>query len=569
MSTFKGWFRRRAPEDEETAHTEDPFAGEADLDLMTLNPGMGRVRVPPPPRAPARPGRMLGPEAFALRPTLAPRPEIGETPIAETPIADEPIAMAPAPAAAAGPPPRRNVISAAFQLRRAGLPGAAAESAPAPEERLTPAAKEPLRRSRTPAPEAAESETAPSFSLEAPSPFATERARMPSETGQRNARLRDAFTPTRPKQDAALFAGRRRELERIIAAIEEERAHVVIYGERGSGKTSLANMLAAKAGEAGYHVLHFACGSETSFEAMFRSFLRRIPSSFLLDSLGAGNPASADTLASLLPDDGFGVIDVISVLTLIRERHIILIIDEYDRVSDDTLQNKLAELIKITSDAAAPATLVIVGVAEDVRELFGKHPSLQRTLVTVPMPLMTRRDIDRIISAGEARSGLAFLPEVRRAIADFAQGLPYHAQLLSLLAARNAIRRRSERVEREDFRYAVEQAAEEAEARTKDAYLLAAGGAGKEMFEDALFFAACAHCDAFGSFTAGDVAAAAGEEGAAAAEAVAEQLAKLTKGPRGAVLRRIPAPGAPRFQFSSQMMRHYVLARQAARRGLI
>lgn len=563
MSTFKGWFRRRAPEDEETAHTDDPFSGEADLDLMTLNPGTGRVRVPPPPRAPTRPGRMLGPDAFAFRPTLAPRPDAGDNP-----AADEPITAAPAPAAA-NPPPRRNVISAAFQLRRAGMPGAAAGAARTPEERLASSAKEPPRRSRAPAPEAAESETAPSFSLEAPSPFAAERARAPSETGQRNARLRDAFTPTRPKQDATLFAGRRRELERIIAAIEEERAHVVIYGERGSGKTSLANMLATKAGEAGYHVLHFACGAETSFEAMFRSFLRRIPSSFLLDSLGAGNPASADSLESLLPDDGFGVIDVISVLTLIRERHIILIIDEYDRVSDEALQNKLAELIKITSDAAAPATLVIVGVAEDVRQLFGRHPSLQRTLVTVPMPLMTRRDIDRIISAGEARSGLAFLPEVRRAIADFAQGLPYHAQLLSLLAARNAIRRRSERVEGEDFRYAVEQAAEEAEGRTKDAYLLAAGSTGKESFEDALFFAACAHCDAFGSFTAGDVAAAAGEEGTTAAEAVAEQLTKLTKGPRGAVLRRVPSPGAPRFQFSSQMMRHYVLARQATRRGLI
>ena len=563
MSTFKGWFRRRSSEDEETTHTDDPFSGEADLDLMTLNPGTGRVRVPPPPRAPARPGRMLGPDAFAFRPTLAPRPDAGEGP-----PADEPIAAAPAPAAVTNPPPRRNVIRAAFQLRRAGLPGAAAEPAPAAEEKLTPPAMEPLRRGRAPAPEAAESEAAPSFSLEAPNPFATEPART-SETGQRNARLRDAFTPTRPKQDAALFAGRRRELERIIAAIEEERAHVVIYGERGSGKTSLTNMLAAKAGEAGYHVLHFACGSETSFEAMFRSFLRRIPSSFLLDSLGAGNPASADTLESLLPEDGFGVIDVISVLTLIRERHVILIIDEYDRVSDETLQNKLAELIKITSDAAAPATLVIVGVAEDVRELFGKHPSLQRTLVTVPMPLMTRRDIDRIIGAGEARSGLAFLPEVRRAIADFAQGLPYHAQLLSLLAARSAIRRRSGRVEREDFRYAIEQAAEEAEARTKDAYLLAAGSAGKESFEDALFFAACALCDVFGSFRAGAVAAAAGDEGAAAAEAIAEQLTKLTKGPRGAVLHRIPSPGAPRFQFSSQMMRHYVLARQAARRGLI
>src|SRR5258708_323800 len=63
------------------------------------------------------------------------------------------------------------------------------------------------------------------------------------------ALLRDTFTPTRPKQNIELFYGRFEQLRCIIGAIEQQRAHVMIYGERGSGKTSLANVLANKAGE--------------------------------------------------------------------------------------------------------------------------------------------------------------------------------------------------------------------------------------------------------------------------------------------------------------------------------
>src|SRR6266851_1765087 len=60
------------------------------------------------------------------------------------------------------------------------------------------------------------------FTLAAPG-VSWKRSRSPvTETGGVSARLRDAFTPTRPKQNAALFSGRYKQMQRIIAAIEEE-----------------------------------------------------------------------------------------------------------------------------------------------------------------------------------------------------------------------------------------------------------------------------------------------------------------------------------------------------------
>jgi hypothetical protein len=185
------------------------------------------------------------------------------------------------------------------------------------------------------------------------------------------------------------------------------------------------------------------------------------------------------------------------------------------------------------------------------------------------MPLMSRREIGGIIAAGEEKTGLRFEAEVRQSIIDFAQGLPYHAQLLCLFAARNAVRRRSSVVERQDLRYAVLRAGEDAEPRIRDAYDLAIVADEQHSFEDALFFAARCKTDEFGVFGPADVAAAQSAANEASLLSLQYLLKKLSEPERGAMLRRVTGPAGQRHQFCSQMMRHYVLLRQAEQRGLI
>jgi Cdc6-like AAA superfamily ATPase len=519
---------------------------------------------------------VLQSNAFVLRPQLIRR--------------DSPPPTEPAPPRAAAsaaplraperrePPPveRRDPAPAAEQRRAPSDPRLGARKPPSPDPfppRPPPAPKPPaadpfVAKAPPAAPKIEGDDT--SFTLDAPGPnWVRGKPRGGAEAQRMHELLRNAFTPTRPKHDAAMFSGRFREMQRIIAAIEEERAHVVVYGERGSGKTSLCNILAGKAGEAGYFVLQYACSTGVSFEEIFRTFLRRIPASFLAEGLGLGT-RRVDSFAQLLPEGAFGISDLIEVFGRVHDRHVILIVDEYDRVSDETVKAKLAELIKIMSDASVPVTMLLIGVADDVRDLFGKHPSLQRALVTVPMPMMSRRDLEGLIAAGEAHAGLAFAPAVREEIIDFAQGLPYQAQLLCLFSARNAVRRNVREVEREDLRYAIERAAEEAESRIKDAYGLAIGMPTESAFEDVLFHAARAHSDEFGTFTAADVSAAGpAAEGESSLLALQYPLKKLAEPERGAVLRRLVTVTGQRYQFCSQMFRNYVLVNQALRRGLI
>lgn len=558
----KDWFRRRRPESADD-EDRDPFAAEGVLDLgraAVMLRDSAPMSVPPPPRRTAERGRLLHSSAFAVRPELVhrDRPRPAEAaPVAAPPISVGPVARAvpvagerrePVPA----PGDRRGPIAFRLAERRPPPP----EPAPAPPPRL---AKAPDKA----APEAS------AFTLAAPGSAMMRGRPRDTELSHLHSLLRDAFTPTRPKHDATLFSGRFREMQRIIAAIEEERSHVVVFGERGSGKTSLCNILAGKAAEAGYFILQYACSSTVGFEDIFRNFVRRIPGSLLSDGLGAGS-RRVENFGQLLPEGPFGVHELIEVFARIHDRHVILIVDEYDRVVSEEVKNKLAELLKIMSDASVPVTMLLIGVADDVRDLFGKHPSLQRTLVTVPMPLMPRRDLEGLIAAGEAHAGLTFVPPVREAIIDFAQGLPYQAQLLCLFAARSAVRRGSRQVEREDLRYAIERTADEAELRIREDYGLAVGTPVESAFQDVLYHAARARSDEFGTFTAADVAAAGPPvDGEGSLLALQYPLKKLTEPERGSVLRRIMSGTGPRYQFCSQMFRNYVLVNQAVRRDLI
>ena len=61
---------------------------------------------------------------------------------------------------------------------------------------------------------------------------------------QLQARIHEAFSPSAPiDKQRSLFAGRTRQIDRLLGAIFQRGQHAIIFGERGVGKTSLANLL--------------------------------------------------------------------------------------------------------------------------------------------------------------------------------------------------------------------------------------------------------------------------------------------------------------------------------------
>ncbi len=55
--------------------------------------------------------------------------------------------------------------------------------------------------------------------------------------------IHEAFTPGAPINSRDLFSGRKKQVDKAISTIFQRGQHAVIFGERGVGKTSLANTL--------------------------------------------------------------------------------------------------------------------------------------------------------------------------------------------------------------------------------------------------------------------------------------------------------------------------------------
>ncbi len=252
--------------------------------------------------------------------------------------------------------------------------------------------------------------------------------------------LADALSASQPVTTRERFAGRHDTLASLIAAIEQQRAHVVLYGERGIGKTSLAHVFAETAREARYVVLYGSCGVEARFDDMFRTFAAEIPLLYHSRiSPTADETEHNRSFASLLGEGPVDPRELADIFSQIVGTRIILVLDEYDRVADPAFRRDIAELIKNLSDRAARVQLVLTGVASNLDELIGFTPSIRRNIVGLSVGPMAEGELKEILARAETATGLAFAPDARALVVKMSGGSPYLVRLLGNRAAGRAI----------------------------------------------------------------------------------------------------------------------------------
>lgn len=263
--------------------------------------------------------------------------------------------------------------------------------------------------------------------------------------------LADALSASQPVTSRERLAGRHDTLAALIAAIEQQRAHVVLYGERGIGKTSLIHVFAETAREARYLVLYGSCGVEANFDEMFRTFAGGIPLLYHSQISPTGDETEhARSFADLL---GSGPVDPRELADLFQKivgTRVILVLDEYDRVADPAFRRDVAELIKNLSDRAARVQLVLTGVASNLDELIGFTPSIRRNIVGLAVGPMAEGELVEILGRAEEATGLRFSPEARALIVRMSGGSPYLVRLLGNRAAGRALDDRRQAVSETD-----------------------------------------------------------------------------------------------------------------------
>lgn len=280
------------------------------------------------------------------------------------------------------------------------------------------------------------------------------------------ARMRSAFTPTQPVSNVAMFAGRRETLLTLIRSIEDQEIHVVIYGDRGIGKTSLLHVTAYLAREAGYLVRYVSCSESSEFGETFRRIASDIPQIYHNEIDPTSQRAEQGaTLAELLPEGQVSVAAVSELFSKLTGTRFLIILDEFDRSDSEKFRRQIAELIKTLSDQSTRVQLVIAGVAGNLTELIQHIPSIRRNVIGLPVPNMLEPEIRELIEIGSRACGLPYAEEACAMIVRLANGSPYLTSLLAQHAGVAALDRSAMRVEVADLLVALSRSIAEIEQR--------------------------------------------------------------------------------------------------------
>jgi hypothetical protein len=316
----------------------------------------------------------------------------------------------------------------------------------------------------------------------------------------------EIFTPTRPRSGRRALVGREAELDRILDSLLDEHAHVVLYSERGRGKTSLGNLAVSTLRRRGAIVARYACDANSDFGSIIRGLMRSLPPSLLAayDAPAAQDPrAELEGCEAALPNRALKPADVAGLMDRLTCPFLVCLVDEFDRVTDQQTRTRLADTIKHLSDRAIRLHFVIVGVSATLEQIIGQHPSIQRNIAAIHLPLLHDHEIVEMLEKGGQQAGVEFSADAKEIVVFVARGMPYMAQLLGLRIAQSALRRGGGPVLRSDLVAAVQRLIDEAGSGVLAIFNALAGSTTVDNMPGVLRRVARARQDAWGRMEVG------------------------------------------------------------------
>ena len=387
-----------------------------------------------------------------------------------------------------------------------------------------------------------------------------------SEMVKLKASVASYFKPGTPIDSVQLFAGRQSQIKDVINAIVQPGLHVIMYGERGVGKTSLAKVVSDIMRRVeSFRTLNSGtinCDPADNFNSLWRKIFREL--SIEMGSQEAGFEKqvllSAVPITENLPKQKLQPDDIRYFLSKIAGS-IVLIIDELDRLSDQMTRTQLADTIKNLSDHAVDVTLVLVGLGDSVDELIDEHQSIQRSLVQVPMQRMSTMELMQILKTGEHGVGITIPEECKKWIAGLSQGLPHYTHLLGLYSSFSAIEEGREEITANDVLVATTSIVQTSQTIASAYNKAIASPRTGNIFAKVLSACALANTDKLGYFKAAEVRKPLSKimNRECRISDFSRHLSEFCQPKRGPILRSIGDKWNQRYRFIDAMLKPYII----------
>jgi Cdc6-like AAA superfamily ATPase len=392
-----------------------------------------------------------------------------------------------------------------------------------------------------------------------------------SDLEKRSFRLGLYFKPTSPINKESLFAERLAQSREVLDAINQQGLHAVMYGERGVGKTSLANMIFPKLHCEGLEKIAplVNCFTADTYADVWKRVFETILFTADKDAIALGAKAEellkeyTGPLASTIsPDEVWRLL-----WELGQQLLVVIIIDEFDNLLDVNAQAMMSDTVKFLSDRVVPATLVLIGVADNVETLVCNHRSVQRCLQQIQIPRMSLKELESIVVTGLNGVGMVIDNDCLYDISRFSRGLPHYAHLLGLYAGRSALDRGRVNVNATDVQRAMEAAVTKTHATIQADYSKAIRSSRKDaQYPHVLLACSLAQTDSLGWFYPRNVREPLSRilDKPCKIEAFARHLHTFCELDRGPILKKDGDSPRPRFRFVDPIVQPYIVMRGIA-----
>lgn len=261
------------------------------------------------------------------------------------------------------------------------------------------------------------------------------------DQGHFEALLREHLSPSRPIRSPEFLRGRTRNLEDIRRALVSEGRHIFIYGDRGVGKTSLAQTAAFQHQSSEQNPVLLTCDPGSTFYRIIQDLavgLSRTDPRAAMSTTSTKAVAGWPSLLSFekqqsvehgrIPDLG-SINEAVGVVEFLARRHSsspVVVVDEFERIMTPDQRMLFADFIKQIGDRSVPLKLIFCGVGSSLDQLLDAHHSCYRYLTMISLERLGIDGRVEIIESARAAFGLNMDDTTRYRIAMISDGFPQY-----------------------------------------------------------------------------------------------------------------------------------------------
>jgi hypothetical protein len=256
--------------------------------------------------------------------------------------------------------------------------------------------------------------------------------------------LHTHLSPSSPIQSYEHLHGRQSQLREIEESLYAPGRHIFIYGDRGVGKTSLAQTAAFAHQSSDNEPIIRSCDEYTTFFQLIKSIVEEILNNPLrekrITTYKGGfsiKGVSLETQKSIESGSIPEIKDINTAVSLVKylsEQYsdkTLVVIDEFDLVKSIKEKKHFADFIKQLGDQRIKIQFIFCGIGQSLDELLGAHGSCHRYLSSIDLPRLNYTARFEIVGSAAKALGIEIdeYPFEFR-IAAISDGFPHYVHLV-------------------------------------------------------------------------------------------------------------------------------------------